>query len=259
MKPRFVIAFGVGLVLSLAFVRAHPDAIRHPPTSARQTCDQLLDQSFCHAAASVRLLAQHQPIGQAGPPVLPDQLMTPGTLDPAVRQANIVATICDATWLAAHEPGASWANAARRRRAARDLRGRDPDAFELDLLVPLSLGGEASDDRNLWLLPWMNGADAKDRVERVLHTEVCAGRLSLANAQTMIARDWIEAGSRFGIDAGTPRVAASGNRETVGQTLSGTRRQFREPVALSAVRIMPVSGEGVPYAVPAIPMDSNEF
>jgi len=29
MKPRFVIAFGVGLVLSLAFVRAHPDAIRH--------------------------------------------------------------------------------------------------------------------------------------------------------------------------------------------------------------------------------------
>lgn len=260
MKPRFAIALGVGLVLSAAFVRTHPDFVHNPPTSVRQTCDQLLDQSLCHAATSVRLIAQHRPIGQVGAPVLPDRSVTPGALDPAVRQANINATICNSAWLAAHEPGSSWANAARRRLAEHGSQRRNPEAFDLDLLVPVSLGGIAADDRNLWLLPWTNGADAKDRVERALHREVCAGRLLLASAQAMIAQDWVDADSRIGDSVGTLRIADRGNELTPAQRQGQFQRQNHRPVAVTTERSVPESGEGEgTYAVPAIPQDLNEY
>jgi hypothetical protein len=49
-----------------------------------------------------------------------------------------------------------------------------------------------SDQRNLWPEPG-HSPNPKDKVEDVLHQRVCAGSLSLAQAQQRIATDWTTA------------------------------------------------------------------
>ena len=71
---------------------------------------------------------------------------------------------------------------------------------ELDHLVSLELGGSNS-QANLFpeaALP-RPGSHEKDRLENELHSEVCAGRLGLAQAQRLIATNWVAAyRARFG-------------------------------------------------------------
>ena len=67
--------------------------------------------------------------------------------------------------------------------------------FEVDHLISLELGGSNS-IRNLWpesfmTHPW--NAHVKDAVENALHQQVCAGTMSLHDAQRAIASDWIAA------------------------------------------------------------------
>ena len=71
------------------------------------------------------------------------------------------------------------------------------EAFEIDHLIPLSIGG-ADDDANLWPEPrrmveseWT--AERKDELEMRLHNLVCSGRLDIEVAQTAIRDDWTEA------------------------------------------------------------------
>lgn len=70
-----------------------------------------------------------------------------------------------------------------------------PDAHgkrcEIDHLISRELGG-ADDILNLWPQPYGGpwNAHMKDRVENRLHVEVCAGRINLLQAQTMIRDDW---------------------------------------------------------------------
>jgi hypothetical protein len=66
-----------------------------------------------------------------------------------------------------------------------------PAEAEVDHLVSLELGG-SDDIRNLWVEPYepRPGAHEKDKVENYLHREVCAGRMSLVEAQREIATDW---------------------------------------------------------------------
>jgi hypothetical protein len=75
--------------------------------------------------------------------------------------------------------------------------------YELDHLIPLTLGGNPVDPKNLWMQPWERkgaelapagrGAESKDVVENRLHREVCAGLVALADAQHEIATDWTAA------------------------------------------------------------------
>lgn len=75
--------------------------------------------------------------------------------------------------------------------------------YELDHLISLELGGNPVDPKNLWLEPWERrgqhlaasgtGAESKDVVENRLHREVCAGTVSLTDAQHEIATDWTSA------------------------------------------------------------------
>lgn len=73
--------------------------------------------------------------------------------------------------------------------------------YEEDHLVPLGIGGAPDDPCNLWFEPrespdgWT--ADRKDELEYVLNQFVYDGRLSLAEAQHAIARDWIAAYRRY--------------------------------------------------------------
>ncbi len=64
--------------------------------------------------------------------------------------------------------------------------------YEVDHLVSLELGG-SNDIANLWPEPAepRPGFHEKDKVENYLHKQVCDGVLSLADAQNVIANDWL--------------------------------------------------------------------
>jgi hypothetical protein len=69
---------------------------------------------------------------------------------------------------------------------------------EVDHLISLELGG-SNDIKNLWPEPYDGeefNAHVKDRLENFLHTEICAGRISLTKAQKEIATDWKESFTR---------------------------------------------------------------
>jgi len=69
------------------------------------------------------------------------------------------------------------------------------DGCAIDRLIPSSLGG-TNDLKNLWVLPYADPAwnvKAKTALEEKLHSLVCSGDLSLNEAQSVIATDWISA------------------------------------------------------------------
>jgi hypothetical protein len=123
---------------------------------------------------------------------LPDRACTPGATDPAVTQADITTTICRLGYTKTVRPPYSVTEPIKvERMRAYGITGSLHD-YELDHLIPLEVGGAPSDVANLWPEPWTGsrGASAKDVVERQLHDEVCAHRISLADAQRRFAVDW---------------------------------------------------------------------
>jgi len=73
--------------------------------------------------------------------------------------------------------------------AAGNYADRDPSHYVEDQLVPIELGGAPTDQRNLWPQTIAMAA-VKERDERRLHTDVCAGRITLAAAQAQMAANW---------------------------------------------------------------------
>ena len=108
--------------------------------------------------------------------------LTPGVLNPAVTQATIGATVCKRGWTRTVRPPVSYTNALKARQLRQyGLRG-PPSAFQEDHLISLELGGNPTDPRNLWPEPYPRAA-AVDRIENELNARVCAGSLTLADAQ----------------------------------------------------------------------------
>ncbi|OIQ90929.1 hypothetical protein GALL_271340 [mine drainage metagenome] len=148
---------------------------------------------------------------------LPDPRLTPGAINPAVTQDNLRRTICRrGGYTRSIRPPQAYTERLKRRQLrqygyARQM-GRDGDRlslYEEDHLISLELGGSPSDPRNLWPEPhrviggW--GSYAKDQLENRLHALVCTGRVGLADAQRMIATDWIDAYKRYLGPAPLPR------------------------------------------------------
>lgn len=67
-----------------------------------------------------------------------------------------------------------------------------PGQYEVDHLIPLELGG-SNDLANLWpeAAAPKPGFHEKDQVENYLHDQVCSGAMSLKDAQTQIATNWL--------------------------------------------------------------------
>lgn len=84
-----------------------------------------------------------------------------------------------------------------------------PYAHEVDHLISLELGG-SNDIRNLWPEPYAGrwGARTKDLLENRLHDLVCAGRLRLAFAQRIEARNWVAAYRRY-VSAAPPSSSSA--------------------------------------------------
>lgn len=120
---------------------------------------------------------------------LQDPLLTPGAADSAVTQANIAMTIC----VAGYTSSVRHVTTATKRAVVKSYRSAHPDwpdgPYEIDHLVSIELGG-SNDASNLFPQP-LAEAKLKDVVENHLHRSVCSGRMSLAEAQTVI-RHWFE-------------------------------------------------------------------
>lgn len=133
-------------------------------------------------------------------PDLPDPACTPGAVRDDVTQATIKTTICVPHWtegkvggVLVRAPTSSTRPAELAALRAYGLPDDEAaaDTHEYDHLVPVELGG-ANDRANLW--PQPGAHNAKDPVENRLKAEVCAGKISLADAQRKIASNWTLAG-----------------------------------------------------------------
>lgn|SRR5262245_26427383 len=156
----------VALTTALSF------AVVTSPAHAANTPSKV---TVCHARAG----------GQ-----LPDKRCTPGAVDPTVNEFNIGTTICVPGYTKTVRPSASYTNKLKIVQI-KQYRYVDtnPADYEEDHLISLELGGDPTDPHNLW--PQRGaGPNPKDRIENRLHRDVCAGRISLNEAQTAIATDW---------------------------------------------------------------------
>jgi hypothetical protein len=107
---------------------------------------------------------------------------TPGVLNPQVTQATIRDTICRRGWTRTIRPPVSYTNDLKRRQLREyGLRG-PPSAYQEDHLISLELGGDPVDPRNLWPEPYPRAASV-DAIENDLNRRVCAGALTLDEAQ----------------------------------------------------------------------------
>ena len=123
---------------------------------------------------------------------LPDPNCTPGAISPKVTEDTLATTICRTGYTKSIRPPASITEAEKRGKAAAYGYTGSLKEAEYDHLVPLGLGGDPNDPRNLWVEPG-ESPDPKDGVESKLHELVCEGRVPLAAAQEAIASDWTTA------------------------------------------------------------------
>jgi hypothetical protein len=133
-----------------------------------------------------------------GPPdIYPDPTRTPGAADPDITQENIQQTICNPRWSTKSiRPPESYTHELKVEQI-RDYGYSDGQLkdYEEDHLIPLEVGGNPTDPRNLWPEPYdtsipEGGAHFKDKVENYLHDQVCSGAMPLDEAQREIADDW---------------------------------------------------------------------
>jgi hypothetical protein len=123
--------------------------------------------------------------------ILPDPALTPGSV-----VTTDAAKVCTPGYARrARNVPLAVKRAAFARYGLRYVRGR----YEVDHLISLELGGSNALD-NLWPEPYaiakngINvGARVKDRLERELHRRVCAGGLTLPQAQRAIRTFWTNA------------------------------------------------------------------
>ena len=132
----------------------------------------------------------------------PDPSLTPGALNPAVTQATIGSTICVSGWTATIRPSSSFTTALKIKQIVQyGYSDTQTSSYEEDHLISLELGGAPADARNLWPEPYTvtladgrsTGAHVKDGFETKLKTQVCAGTITLAAAQSEIGIHWAHA------------------------------------------------------------------
>lgn len=122
-------------------------------------------------------------------------------------QANLAETVCSPGWAASVRPPSVYTSALKFAQIIEyGYADRDPKHYQEDHLVPLELGGAPRDPRNLWPEPneielpdgSVISSTEKDDLEDELHRRVCDGEMPLADAQRLIAGNWIDAWMSMG-------------------------------------------------------------
>jgi len=124
---------------------------------------------------------------------LPDPARTPGALNPSVTQANIRETICAPGYSKTVRPPAYYTSRLKKKQIrANGLPGGMHD-YEEDHRVPICVGGDPNDPRNLWPQPregrW--NAAVKDELEGSVCRQVCRNEITLEQGRAIfLAPDW---------------------------------------------------------------------
>lgn len=132
--------------------------------------------------------------------VTPDPVCTPGAVNPDVTPNNMAINMCRNGWAPTIRPPLSWSSTAKKRamKAYGIPKGTSMTGYELDHLIPLTLGGAPADPRNLW--PELGASpNRKDAVEAAARAAVCHGRMPLRVAQGRMAKDWRGLGRTLGV------------------------------------------------------------
>jgi hypothetical protein len=150
--------------------------------------------SFCTAVAGLSKALRDPilPFNRAA--ILPPR-ETPGAVDPAITQGNIDTTICVPGYAQAARPSYAVTGPLKRRLMQMQHPGESLADYELDHLIPISIGGAPLDLRDLWLQPRDGQANAGDKnvLAYVLWRLVCTHRLPLETAQSAIRSNWTKA------------------------------------------------------------------
>jgi hypothetical protein len=131
---------------------------------------------------------------------LPDQALTPGAINPEITQQNIQSTVCIKGYTKTIRPPASYTNKLKKKQIREyGYDDTNPKLYEEDHLIPLSIGGNPRDPKNLWPEPRKSewGASKKDQLEYVIYKMVCNNEITLKDAQDQIASDWIAAYKKY--------------------------------------------------------------
>ena len=152
----------------------------------------------------------------AAAPTLPISSITPGSANAEVTQANIHSTICISGYTKTIRPPASYTTKLKKQQLASTYSryvSTDTSLFEEDHLIPLEVGGNPTDPKNLWPEPWTGDSSAriKDKLENAMHALVCSGALPLATAQRAIATNWYSAYQKYVLKTASisPAIAAA--------------------------------------------------
>jgi hypothetical protein len=181
------------IVLSIVFLPQRPGSANPSPTAAAITDAPTTTADTATSAPASTTTCQIRG-------VLPDPSCTPGATDPRVTQDNITSTICVPGYTRTVRPPVTYTNALKiDQMRAYGMTNLTPRDVEEDHQIPLELGGHPTDPKNLWPEPRRSvggQAETKDELENRLHALVCAGRMTLIEAQQCIAVDWVECDRR---------------------------------------------------------------
>ena len=124
---------------------------------------------------------------------MPDNSCTPGAINPEVIQENLKSTVCMSGYSKQIRPSTSYTNPLKIKLMRSYGINGNPSDYELDHLIPLSIGGAPKDPKNLWPQKWNGekGAKAKDVIERQAHRDLCKGKLTLQQAQSIFISGWM--------------------------------------------------------------------
>ena len=132
---------------------------------------------------------------------LPNPALTPGALNPAVSQETIQSTICVPGYSSSIRPPVSYTDALKVKQIAQyGYQDTNTADYEEDHFIPLSVGGNPTDPKNLWPQPRNTqpyNAGVKDVLEYTLYKDVCSGLISLSAAQQAITSDWVQAYKKY--------------------------------------------------------------
>jgi hypothetical protein len=143
---------------------------------------RLLALAAAALAVSLLLYLLWQQGGSPPPAPRASWTLTPGVLNPDVRQETIGSTICVSGWTRTIRPPVAYTSRLKVEQMREYGAGGDPSDYQEDHLISLELGGHPTDRRNLWPEPRPR-AEAVDRIENRLNEAVCSGSMTLAEAQ----------------------------------------------------------------------------
>ena len=152
-----------------------------PPTTATETTST---QSTTTTTTTTTTTAT--PPGPGLPSIiLPDPKITPGRLNPRVRQSTIKRTICERGWTKTIRPPVSYTNALKIQQMVLYEETGSPSEYEEDHFIPLELGGAPRNPENLWPEPHPQ-SKLSDPLETQLKRKVCKHLKTLKKARTAI-------------------------------------------------------------------------